>query len=276
MTRAGEQRYRAVALVVVTTARRQAGSHGQHGLGSCGLKPAMSAVLSGLTANWPAARTPVGGVRGIRLEGAYNHRLDLGILDGAGHPRSRLLPKTFKSVLGEAPTPLANSVGIDSPVGRHDLALLAFSAGQDDPSQQRQNLRRAPARRRRRQLSAPYLIEPQRSKASTHNIPLQIRRVRYGSSPIRGRRTSDSRHQMPLCILFQMGNRFRCSDKVIALRGQLKSRHLGRYRLRNTLLAAEASLASYCTPKLPAINSIQHLAGRSTGSAVPHLWHALC
>jgi hypothetical protein len=56
----------------------------------------------------------------------------------------------------------------------------------------------------------------------------------------------------------------------------LKSRHPGSYRLRNTLLATEASLASYCTPKLPANNSIQHMAGLFTSWAVPHLWHALC
>src|SRR6266478_9912793 len=116
-----------------------------------------------------AARTPVSGVGGLRLKGADDHRLDPGILDGARRPRSRLVPKTFKPMLGEAPTPLANSVGINSEAGRHDLALLAFSTGQDDPSPQRQGLRRAPARRQRRQLSAFHLIEPQRGKASTHN-----------------------------------------------------------------------------------------------------------
>jgi len=88
----------------------------------------------------------VGGVGGLRLKGADDYRLDSGILDGARRPRSRLVPKTFKPMLGEAPTPLANSVRINSQAGRHDLALLAFSTGQDDPSPQRQGLRRAPAR----------------------------------------------------------------------------------------------------------------------------------
>src|SRR5580704_2603365 len=74
-----------------------------------------------------AARTPVGGVSGHRLEGANDHCLDPGILDGARRPRSRLVPKTFKPVLGEAPTPLAHRVGINSQTGRHDLALLTFS-----------------------------------------------------------------------------------------------------------------------------------------------------
>jgi hypothetical protein len=71
-------------------------------------------------------------------------------------------------MLGEPPPPLANRVGIDSQTGRHNLALLAVSTGQDDPSAQRQGLRRAPARRQRRQLSAFHLIQLQRSKASTH------------------------------------------------------------------------------------------------------------
>src|SRR6266404_3155354 len=86
-----------------------------------------------------------------------------------GAQAGRLVPETFKPMLGEAPTPFANRVGINSQAGRHDLALLAFSTGQDDPSPQRQRLRRAPARRQRRQLGAFHLIEPQRGKASTHN-----------------------------------------------------------------------------------------------------------
>jgi hypothetical protein len=57
---------------------------------------------------------PVGGVRGLGLKGAHDHRLDPGILDSARRPRSRLVPKTFKPMLGEAPTPLANCVGINS------------------------------------------------------------------------------------------------------------------------------------------------------------------
>src|ERR1700688_2933593 len=80
-----------------------------------------------------AARTPVGGVGGLRLKGADDHRLDPGILDGARRPRSRLVPKTFKPTLGEPSPPLANRVGIDSQTGRHNLALLAISTGQDDP-----------------------------------------------------------------------------------------------------------------------------------------------
>jgi hypothetical protein len=37
-----------------------------------------------------AARTPVGGVGGLGLKGADDHRLDPGILDSARRPRSRL------------------------------------------------------------------------------------------------------------------------------------------------------------------------------------------
>jgi hypothetical protein len=48
-------------------------------------------------------------------------------------------------MLGEAPAPLADRVGINTQAGRNGLALLAFSAGQNDPSPQRQALRRASA-----------------------------------------------------------------------------------------------------------------------------------
>jgi len=41
-------------------------------------------------------------------------RLDPGILDRARRSRSRFVPKTFKSLLGEAPTPLADRVGINA------------------------------------------------------------------------------------------------------------------------------------------------------------------
>ncbi|MFZ8310643.1 hypothetical protein ACO1LC_14420, partial [Staphylococcus aureus] len=47
------------------------------------------------------------------------------------------------------------------------LALLAVSTGQDDPSPQRQALRRAPARHQRRQLGALRVIEPPWDKATT-------------------------------------------------------------------------------------------------------------
>jgi len=93
-----------------------------------------------------AARTPVRRIGGLGLEGADDHRLDPGILDRARRSRSRFVPKTFKSLLGEAPTPLADRVGINTQASRHDLALLACSTSQDDPSPQRQALRRAPAR----------------------------------------------------------------------------------------------------------------------------------
>jgi hypothetical protein len=43
-------------------------------------------------------------------------------------------------MFSEAPTPLANGVGINTQAGRHDLALLAFSTGQYDPNPQRQRL----------------------------------------------------------------------------------------------------------------------------------------
>jgi hypothetical protein len=71
-------------------------------------------------------------------------------------------------MLGEPPAPLADRVGINAQAGRHHLALLAVSTGQDDPCPQRQRLRRASARRQRRQLSAFRIIEPQWDKASTH------------------------------------------------------------------------------------------------------------
>jgi hypothetical protein len=74
-------------------------------------------------------------------------------------------------MFSEAPTPLANGVGINTQAGRHDLALLAFSTGQYDPSPQRQRLSRAPARRQRRQLGALHIIEPQRGKAANLNQP---------------------------------------------------------------------------------------------------------
>jgi hypothetical protein len=38
-------------------------------------------------------------------------------------------PKTFKPVLGEVPTPLADNIGINSQARRHDLALLTVSTG---------------------------------------------------------------------------------------------------------------------------------------------------
>ena len=37
----------------------------------------------------------------LGLKGADDHRLDPGILDSAQRPRSRLVPKTFKPMLGE-------------------------------------------------------------------------------------------------------------------------------------------------------------------------------
>jgi hypothetical protein len=150
-----------MALVVVITVRRQAGSHG---LGSCGLRPAMSAGLSGLTVNWPAARTPVGGVRGIRLEVRT-------IIASVWHPRwcgaSPIVapPKDLQVGARRSADATCQQCGDRSPEVRHDLALLAFSAGQDDPSQQRQGLRRAPARRRRPQLSArPISLNPSGAK----------------------------------------------------------------------------------------------------------------
>jgi hypothetical protein len=71
----------------------------------------------------------VGGVGGLRLESADDHRLDPGILNSSWRPRSWLVPKTFQPMLGEAPTPLANGFGINTQPGRYDLALLALSAG---------------------------------------------------------------------------------------------------------------------------------------------------
>jgi hypothetical protein len=71
-------------------------------------------------------------------------------------------------MFGEAPPPLADRIGINTQTGRHNLALLAVSTGQDDPSAQRQGLRCAPARRQRRQLSALHLIQLKRRKTSTH------------------------------------------------------------------------------------------------------------
>jgi hypothetical protein len=64
---------------------------------------------------------------------ADDHRLDPGILDGTRRPRSRLVPKTFEPMLGEASPPHANRVGIDSQAGRHNLTLLAVDTRQDDP-----------------------------------------------------------------------------------------------------------------------------------------------
>src|SRR5713226_4345541 len=110
---------------------------------SCRLRRrAISAVPSRLTVHWPAPcrASSSGWRRGLRLKGADDHRLDPGILDRARRSRSRLVPKTFK--LGEAPTPLADRVGINNKEGRYDLALFAFSTGQDDPSPQREALRR--------------------------------------------------------------------------------------------------------------------------------------
>jgi hypothetical protein len=48
-------------------------------------------------------------------------------------------------MLGEAPTPFTDRVGINTQAGRHGFALLAFGTGQDNPSPQRQALRRASA-----------------------------------------------------------------------------------------------------------------------------------
>src|SRR3954451_7752368 len=110
----------------------------------------------------------MGGVGRLRLEGADNYRLDPGILDRARRSRSRLIPKTFKPMLGEAPAPLSDRVLINTQAGRNHLALLAFSASQDDPSPQRQALGRASARGQRPQLGEFSLIQFQRSKASTH------------------------------------------------------------------------------------------------------------
>ena len=120
-----------------------------------------------------AARTPMGGVGRFGLKGADDHCLNPGILDGARRPGSRLVPKSFKPMLGEAPPPLANRVGIDSQTGSHNLALLAVSTGQNDPGAQRQGLRCAPARRQRRQLSAFLLIQLDGAKASTIFNPPQ-------------------------------------------------------------------------------------------------------
>jgi hypothetical protein len=105
----------------------------------------LSAVLSKLTIHWPAPcrANSSGWRRGRRLKGADDHRFDPGILDSAPRSRSRLVPKTFKPVLGEAPTPLADRVSINIKAGRHDLALLTFSSGQHNPSPQRQALCRA-------------------------------------------------------------------------------------------------------------------------------------
>jgi hypothetical protein len=50
----------------------------------------------------------VGGVRRHSLKGANDHGFDPRILYGAGRAGSGLITKAFKSVLGEAPTPLAN------------------------------------------------------------------------------------------------------------------------------------------------------------------------
>jgi hypothetical protein len=72
-------------------------------------------------------------------------------------------------MLGEAPTPFTYRVGINTQAGRHGLALLAFSTGHDDPSPQRQALRRASARCQRSQLGAFYFIQIRRSKAPSHD-----------------------------------------------------------------------------------------------------------
>jgi hypothetical protein len=50
----------------------------------------------------------MGGVRRRSLEGANDHGLDPGILDGARRAGSGVITKAFKAMLGEAPTPLAN------------------------------------------------------------------------------------------------------------------------------------------------------------------------
>jgi hypothetical protein len=89
----------------------------------------------------------MGGVGGHSLKGANDHCLDPSILHGAGRAGPGLITKAFKSVLGEAPTPLANRIGINSQTSRHSLALLAFGTSQHYPSPKRQGLRRASPRR---------------------------------------------------------------------------------------------------------------------------------
>lgn len=71
----------------------------------------------------------MGGVGGHGLEGANDHGFDPGILDGARRTGSRFIAKTFKPVLGEAPTPLAYRFWINRQTSRNNLALLAFGTG---------------------------------------------------------------------------------------------------------------------------------------------------
>ena len=89
----------------------------------------------------------MGGVGGHGLEGANDHGFDPGILDGARRTGSRFIAKTFKPVLGEAPTPLAYRFWINRQTSRNNLALLAFGTSQHYPSPKGHSLRRAASRR---------------------------------------------------------------------------------------------------------------------------------
>ena len=89
----------------------------------------------------------MGGVGGHGLEGANDHGFDPGILDGARRTGSRFITKTFKPVLGEAPTPLAYRFWINRQTSRNNLALLAFGTSQHYPSPKGHSLRRAASRR---------------------------------------------------------------------------------------------------------------------------------
>jgi hypothetical protein len=83
-------------------------------------------------------------------------------------------------MLGEAPTPFANRVAINSQAGRHDLAPLTFSTGRDDPSPQRQGL--APCSGATPATSTER-VPPHRAPAGVKRRPVTIlpktRRVRY-------------------------------------------------------------------------------------------------
>src|ERR1700733_5964990 len=78
-----------------------------------------------------AARTPVGGVRRQALQGAYNHRLDPRVLEGARRPGAGLVSQTLQPMLGKAPAPLADSVLADAKSSSHLLVLIAIGAAQD-------------------------------------------------------------------------------------------------------------------------------------------------
>ena len=116
-------------------------------------------------------------IGGLGLKGADDHRLDPGILDRARRSRSRLVPKTFK--LGEAPTALADRVGINTQAGRYDLALFAFSTGQEIRARSAK-----PCAVRRRDASnvnsrRSTSSSPSGAKLRTIANPPQNRRVRY-------------------------------------------------------------------------------------------------